>query len=280
MPANPKVSICIPTYRGDAHLGKTIESVLAQDYEDYELVIIDDNSPDQTSSVVASYQDNRIRYIKNTSNFGPEGNWNRCLEEAKGEYFKLLPQDDVLEPSCIRQQVDILDQDQAHSIALVFCARYIIDSDGKTITKRGYPAVSNAQINGKTVIRKCIGYGANLIGEPGAVMFRKTLADQVGKFNGHISYIIDLDYWVRLLLKGDAYCLKAPLASFRVSSGSWSVAIGTKQSDEYNRFIDQCASNPECSLRASDIYLGKIMSTINNYLRLIFYKFFIPKNKI
>jgi glycosyltransferase involved in cell wall biosynthesis len=277
MPLNPKVSICIPTYRGDAHLGKAIESVLAQDYEDYELIIIDDNSPDQTACVVASYQDHRIRYTKNTTNLGPEGNWNRCLEEAKGQYFKLLPQDDVLEPSCLRQQVAVLEKDLAHSIALVFCARHIIDGDGKIITKRGYPSAVNQQINGKKVIKKCIRYGANLIGEPGAVMFRKALANQIGKFNADISYIIDLDYWVRLLLKGDAYCLKDPLASFRVSSGSWSVAIGTKQSDEYNRFIDQCASNPDCSLRTSDVYLGKLMATINNYLRLIFYKFFISK---
>lgn len=87
----PCVSICVPTYRGAAYLANTIESVLAQTFTDFELVIIGDNSPDETRSVVARYSDPRIRYLKNQHNLGPEGNWNRCLQEARGRYFKLIP---------------------------------------------------------------------------------------------------------------------------------------------------------------------------------------------
>jgi glycosyltransferase involved in cell wall biosynthesis len=271
----PTISVCIPTYCGDSHLGKAIDSVLAQDYPDFELVIIDDNSPDQTTSVVSRYQDDRIRYIKNATNLGPEGNWNRCLQEAQGKYLKLLPHDDVLAPDCLRRQVEILEKDGDNSIALVFCARQIINHQGRVLSKRGYPVSVQGQIPSQRAIRQCIRHGTNLIGEPGAVMFRKTLAEITGFFDGSIGYIIDLDYWFRLLLNGDAYYLDAHLVSFRVSQGSWSVAIGTKQSYDFNRFIDRCNEIQEYKLNTLDILAGKVMAKLNNILRLVFYKFVI-----
>ena len=86
----PKVSVCIPTYRGAATLGAAIASVLAQSMADFELVVLDDNSPDNTADVVAGFADGRIRYLRNPANLGPEGNWNRCLTEARGAYVKVL----------------------------------------------------------------------------------------------------------------------------------------------------------------------------------------------
>lgn len=275
MPSIPTLSVCIPTYRGEAYLGAAIESVLAQDYLDFELVVIDDNSPDQTAAIVSNYRDDRIRYIKNQINLGPEGNWNRCLEEARGKYVKLLPQDDVLAPTCLMQQVEILEQDSNESVALVFCARHIINQQGRIITKRGYPGGVAGHIPGQCAIKKSIRYGTNLIGEPGGVMFRKSLSDAIGKFDGSIPYIIDLDYWFRLLGQGSAYYLDAPLASFRVSSVSWSVAIGNRQRVDFKLFIDKCAANEKYGLTGLDVFIGKGMAMLNNYLRLLFYKFAI-----
>ena len=81
----PRVSICIPTYKGERTLGAAIESVLAQTLTDFELVVIDDQSPDGTRELVAGFADVRIRYFRNETNLGPEGNWNRCLVEAEGK---------------------------------------------------------------------------------------------------------------------------------------------------------------------------------------------------
>ncbi|MEY3785965.1 MAG: hypothetical protein RLZ75_170 [Pseudomonadota bacterium] len=274
---SPTISVCIPTYCGAAHLGEAIESVLNQSFTDYELIIIDDNSPDQTAEIVSSYQDYRIRYIKNLANLGPEGNWNKCLAEAKGKYFKLLPHDDTLASDCLSRQVAILDNDTNQSIALVFCARHIIDCNGKIITTRGYPFGKEGVINRYEAIKKSIRLGTNLIGEPGAVMFRKSLAEEVGFFDGSISYIIDLDYWFRLLLNGNAYYIAQPLASFRVASGSWSIDIGVCQSDDFRRFINHCTQVPAHQLTYIDTALGMLMAKINNYLRLLFYKFYVSR---
>lgn len=273
--AAPTVSVCIPTYRGATHIGAAIESVLAQSYTNFELIVIDDNSPDDTAAIVQGYLDPRIRFLQNPGNLGPQGNWNRCLNEASGKYFKLLPQDDLLAPDCLAKQVAILDQDDAQRIALVYCARTIVDAQDRPLMVRGYSGGRTGIINAQNLIRHCLRRGTNLIGEPGSVLFRRQLANSVGLFDASIPYVLDLDYWFRLLLKGDSYYLPEALASFRVSRGSWSVAIGSKQSIDYRRFIGKIANDPDFSVRRIDILMGSIMAELNNYMRLVFYRFIL-----
>jgi len=269
----PILSVCIPTYRGAAHLGAAIDSVLSQSFGDFELIIIDDNSPDNTASIVARYTDPRIRYMRNENNLGPEGNWNRCLSESRGKFFKLLPQDDLLMPRCLERQIDVLEKDTKEGIALVFCARRIVVSGDRAVTVRGYPGGKEGAIPGRHVISRCVRFGTNLIGEPGSVMFRKSLALQVGPFDATNAYVIDLDYWFRLLLRGDAYYFPEPLAAFRVSAASWSVAIGSSQTVDFCQFVARIAQNPAHTVSRFDIAVCYLMARLNTYLRLLFYRF-------
>lgn len=269
----PVLSVCIPTYLGSAHIGATIDSVLAQSFGDFELIIVDDNSTDDTAAIVARYQDPRIRFIRNASNLGPEGNWNRCLSESRGKYFKLLPQDDLLLPTCLERQMAVLERDTEEKIALVFCARRVVVTDDRVVTVRGYPGGRQGVIPGYEITRRCVRFGTNLIGEPGSVMFRKSLALQVGPFDSTYGYVIDLDYWFRLLLQGDAYYFPEPLVAFRVSSGSWSVAIGKSQSVEFCQFVSRISLNRAHMISRFDVAVCRLMAKINNYLRLLFYRF-------
>lgn len=269
----PLVSVCIPSYRGAAHLAETIESVLSQELGDLELIIIDDNSPDETDRVIASYNDPRLRYYKNPQNLGPEGNWNRCLEEARGRYFKLLPQDDQLFPDTLKRQVEVLESDRDEKIALVFGARDIVDATGRTLARRGCPGCNEGLIEGRRLVRRCIRFGTNLIGEPGSVLMRRSLANKVGLFDGSIGYLIDLDYWVRVLEYGDAFYITKSISTFRVSSGSWSVAIGSKQSEQFRRFIVRIGRHPKWRIGFFDRAVGNLMARINNIMRLVFYRF-------
>lgn len=270
--AGPLVSVCIPAFRGAAHIGAAIESVLEQSHTDFELVIIDDNSSDATVAIAQSYQDPRIRILHNPGNLGPQENWNRCLDEARGKYIKLLPQDDLLACDCLARQVAILDQDSRQRIALVFCGRTIVDHDGRHITTRSYCGADTGTIASKKLIRHCLRRGTNLIGEPGSVMFRRQLSRSIGHFDASIPYVLDLDYWFRLLLEGDAYYIAENLASFRVSGNSWSVAIGAKQRIDFRRFIKKITENNAFSTSHIDTISGNIMADINNYMRLIFYR--------
>jgi glycosyltransferase involved in cell wall biosynthesis len=268
----PKVTVAIPTYRGAAHLGAAIDSVLNQTLGDFELVVLDDNSPDDTAAIVARFPDPRLVYLRNSRNLGPLGNWDRCLSEGRGEYFKLLPHDDVLQANCLERQVAVLDADLDKRVALVFSSRDILAPDGKRLTRRGYPGHPTGLIPAAEVMRSCIRRGTNLIGEPGAVLFRKSLADKVGRFDATYPYVIDLDYWFRLLRHGDAYCCPEPLAGFRVSGTSWSVAIGAAQSADFRGFANSVAS----SATSVDRLIGRFTGALNNLARLVFYRIYLP----
>jgi glycosyltransferase involved in cell wall biosynthesis len=273
--ASPLVSVCIPTYRGVAHLGLAIESVLAQSFRDFELIILDDCSPDNTAAVVAGFADPRIRYLRNEHNQGPQENWNRCLEEARGEYFKLLPQDDLLMPGALAQQIAVLQQDRDTEIALVFCSRHIIGPDGNVLLHRGLSARRTGRLVGLDLVRRCVRRGTNLIGEPGGILFRKQLIDRIGRFDASNPYVLDLDYWFRALTLGDAYYIAAPLAAFRVSKGSWSVAIGARQTADFRNFLSRVAAQPCFGIGALDLACGYCMAAINTILRLLFYRIYL-----
>ena len=271
----PKVSVCIPTYRGAATIGPAIESVLAQSQRDFELIVIDDGSPDETRATVERYSDPRIRYLRNEQNLGPQGNWNRCLEVARGQYFKLLPHDDLLHPKCLECQVAVLEADHDQRIALVFSARDVLGPDGRILARRGYPGGNEGRIGGAKAMRACVRRGTNLLGEPGAVLFRKSLADKVGAFDATNPYVIDLDYWFRLLEYGDAYFCADRLAIFRVSIHSWSVSIGAGQSSDFRNLIRRTAARGSLSASSFDYFCGRFTPNINNFARLLFYRLFL-----
>lgn len=148
----PTVSVCIPTYNGAATIAAAIASVLLQTFPDFELIVVDDGSPDNTCTVVERFSDPRLVFLRNEHNLGPQGNWNRCLELAKGRYFKLLPHDDVLHPACLAQQVRVLENDPDERIALVFSARDVISPDGRVLMRRGYPRGREGIIPGRVVM--------------------------------------------------------------------------------------------------------------------------------
>jgi len=271
----PRVSICIPTYKGEQTLGAAIESVLAQTLTDFELVVIDDQSPDGTRELVAGFADVRIRYLRNETNLGPEGNWNRCLVEAKGKYFKLLPHDDVLRKDCLTRQVGVLEADLKEQVALVFCSRTVLGPDSRVLTQRRCPGQQEGRLSAQKLMRTCVRSGTNVIGEPGAVMMRRVLAQRIGRFDASQPYVIDLDYWFRLLAHGDAHYCSEPLASFRVSSSQWSVAIGQAQDKDFMSFVHRFSGHFDPPLDQFDMLRTRWNARRNMWMRMLFYKLYL-----
>jgi glycosyltransferase involved in cell wall biosynthesis len=111
MTTNPKVSVLIPTYNYAHFLDETIQSVLNQTYNDYELIIVDNKSTEDTLEVVDKYLgDRRIHFYQNATNLGLSGNWNKCLGYATGEYIKFLCADDKFHPEMLRKFVSVMDE--------------------------------------------------------------------------------------------------------------------------------------------------------------------------
>lgn len=272
----PRVSVCIPSYKGAATIGEAIQSVLGQTFRDFELIVVDDASPDDTMAVVRAFGDPRLRCFVNPANLGPQANWNRCLELAQGRYIKLLPHDDLLHPECLQQQVRVLDDDPGQKVALVCCARDVIGPTGRVLLRaRGFPGAGLGPLSRPEVVRQCLRRGTNLIGEPGAVMFRRDLSRRVGGFDMRHPYVIDLEYWLRLLEHGQAWYLPQALASFRVWRGSWSVAIGLEQAADFRGLMREIESRGSSSSTALDRALGRLTPRLNSLARQVFYKLFV-----
>jgi glycosyltransferase involved in cell wall biosynthesis len=216
----PKVSICIPTFNYAQYIPETIESVLAQSYQDFEVIIIDDCSTDNTAEIVGRYadRDRRIQFYRNRRNLGMVANWNLCLEKTSGTYVKIMGADDILEPSCIEKSMRVLEENPG--VTLLSCARLLIDERSQPFKIESY-ADSFQIAPGAAVIRKCF-FDRNLIGEPAAVMFRRK--DAVRGFNPRYRQLTDIEMWFQLLEKGDFACIPEPLCRFRVHSTQMSKA--------------------------------------------------------
>ena len=160
-----------------------------------------------------------IKLIQNPFNVGFEDNWNNALNQARLPYFKLMPQDDLLERLCLETQINSF-ENVKEPIALVCCARNIINSKGKKLLERGMKGATTGFLTAGSAIKKIVRSGSNPIGEPGAVLMKLETARAIGKFSKGKIYTIDLDYWMRALQFGGLYYIDQPLASFRVHQGS------------------------------------------------------------
>lgn len=270
--SGPLVSICMPIYNGERYIRQAVVSALAQTYVHFELLIFDDGSTDGSWALLEALKDSRISLHRNPTNLGPERNWNLGLFAARGKYIKVFHQDDLLEPTCLERQVDVLERDS--NAVLAFCRRVIIRSDGSRLMTRGAPW-TDGPVGAQEVVRQCVLAGANLVGEPGAVLFRADAARNVGGFDGSIPYLIDLDYWVRLLVWGYGCYLDDPLASFRLSPQQWSTAIGKRQGREFMAFINRLHVSGGFNLNQRTRTWGGVMARFNGVMRGWLYRLLV-----
>jgi glycosyltransferase involved in cell wall biosynthesis len=233
---NPLVSICIPTYNGSAYLAQCIESAIQQTYANIEILIVDDKSTDNTCQLIEKYaaSDSRIKLIRNQKNLGLVGNWNRCMDLAKGEWVKFLFQDDYFDSDCISVMVEsISDGDKIITSGRRLVFEESIDEASKnyslnetlTFSKLGIHtekpiALTPEQITKFTVDHICM----NFIGEPTTVMFRKEMAGELGYFNPDLVQICDLEYFLRIATRYGMKYIPQALTYFRAGAHSGSAS--------------------------------------------------------
>lgn len=205
----------MPIYNSAPYLAEAIESVLAQTFADFELLIWDDGSTDGTAEIAAAYaaRDPRIVFHVHASNVGMVRNWNLCMEQARGKYLKFLFGDDLLSRDALARMARELDEDPA--VSLVASGRTVIDAASRPLeTLVHFPP---GRFRGTEAIRRCIDEQVNLIGEPSAVMFRKAQAER--GFDPELKQVVDLEMWYHLLEKGRLAYIAEPLCCFRKHQG-------------------------------------------------------------
>jgi hypothetical protein len=211
----PGVSICIPSYNYARYLGEALRSACAQTYPRLEIVLIDDQSSDDSVDVAEKMaaEDPRIRVVRNARNLGLQANFNRCIELASFDLVKMLCADDLLAPTCVEAMVEAMLA--VPGVALAACARQLVDEKLRPVRKLGLSGHAMHEPGTQTV-RRCF-FRGNLIGEPSAVLFRKSLAGR--GFNENYKQILDMELWFRVLEQGAFAWVPEPLCLFRQHSG-------------------------------------------------------------
>jgi glycosyltransferase involved in cell wall biosynthesis len=139
----PRLTIGLPTYDGEDHLRDALESLLAQTYTDFELLVSDNGSTDGTRAVCEEYaaRDPRVRYLRHDRNRGAAFNHNVVIEQARGELFKWASDDDLYDPELLRHCVEALDARPEVVVAHAWTA--FIDETGEVVERRDYPLVTD-----------------------------------------------------------------------------------------------------------------------------------------
>jgi len=206
-----KVSVLVPVYNGELHLAECLDSILAQNFRDLEILIADDGSSDDSPGIIQSYaaRDARIRWWRNSPNLGMVRNFDACIREARGEYIKFVLQDDKLfSASAIQRMAEALDN---HSSAVLVGSRQHITG---AKTKPLIFSKKSRMYNGKEMVVACLEQNSNLIGQPTLTMFRKSAYKQPldSRFIGHLDFAL----WFQLLEHGDFFYLTDALGTWRV----------------------------------------------------------------
>lgn len=182
--SQPLVSIVLPTYKRAHLLAHAIRSVLAQTYANLELIIVDDNSPDETAAVVKSFDDPRIRYIRNDPNLKLPRALNRGFSEAQGDFLTWTSDDNLLAENAIEKMVARL---QAGDCDLVYADYWLFseeDAEGRPLD------IHHDRLPGKLQLEK-----GNHIGA--CFLYTRRLCEDVGDYDPDLFLVEDYDYFLR-----------------------------------------------------------------------------------
>ncbi len=273
----PLVSVCIPAYNNAATIAETMESVLNQTYENIELIVVDDQSKDNTLQVVEEIAktDSRVRVYQNETNLGMSGNWNRSMELCTGEYIKLICADDLIHKTLIEREVIIMERHP--EVMLVQSDTQFIDKDGvkKGFYKRYH---KSGIVDGKDACKFSV-FTRDYLGAPLANLVRRSAYEQFGGFDSSFTYIIDYDFYMKIANKSKIYIIHEPLNFFRIryDSNTGQVMGGGQEAvyiAEHRRLVEKYAK--ELGLSQSQVELSvkirKAMSFMGNIYLKIFAK--------
>lgn len=183
----PTVSIIIPTYNRADYLPRAINSVLEQTFEDFELIIVDDASTDETPQIVRRYTDDRIHYIQFEENQGANAARNAGIRAADGEFIALLDSDDAFRPRHLEVTTDRLQCAPSECAGVFTSFAYIKDGEMFNVSYVPEGIISYEEMQGNPIGGFC------------AMMFRPSVFNEVGMPDEHFAYCDDLEFFLRIL---------------------------------------------------------------------------------
>jgi glycosyltransferase involved in cell wall biosynthesis len=267
---SPRVSIVVPSYNNGAFIEATMESILAQTYTDFELVVADHSSTDDSWERLQRFtSDPRVRLLQTPAGGGAPANWERVTKEATGELVKLVCGDDLIYPTCLERQVEAMDSGEG--IVMVASKRDLIDAHANVIVRSRGLAGLRGRVSGRAAARRTVVAGANIFGEPACVLMRRSALEAAGGWDDSHPYVIDEASYVNVLMQGDFYGIAEALAGFRLSAGQWSVHLAEEQSNQVLGFHHQLAAAQPGLLSRVDLVRGDLLARGMAYTRRLAY---------
>lgn len=223
MNQTPKVSILLTSYNHAKYLRESIDSALGQTFGDFELILWDDASTDESWSIIKSYSDPRIRAIRNGTNEATGYLGRAILQETHGEYIAMHHSDDIWESQKLEKQVGFLDQ--TPQVGAVFSWANIILQDGSPLKDQShfYHHVFDQPDRTRYQWLNYFFFQGNALCHPSALV-RRACYDECGLYRPALAQLPDFDMWVRLCLKYEIRVLAERLVRFRTHSSEENVS--------------------------------------------------------
>lgn len=245
---NPTVSVIIPTYNRANLVSRAIKSVLNQTYQDFEIIVVDDCSEDNTEEIVKSFNDSRIRYIKHKKNKGGSAARNTGIKRARGKYIAFLDDDDEWLPSKLEKQIMLFEKLSKH-YGVVYSGYYIAKGD---VIKRKVLPKYRGDVYGYLLKR-------NFIGSP-TIVVRKECFKRAGLFDEDLPASQDWDMWLRIAKYYKFEYILEPLAIYYTNGSYFKL-------DKYiislekilNKYYQDFCRNP------------KVLSNMYKYLGILYF---------
>lgn len=212
----PKISVLLPVYNGGEYLQTAIDSILNQTFSDFEFIIINDASTDDSEKVILSNTDSRIVYIKNEQNLGLIKTLNKGLDLCKGEYIARMDQDDIANPTRFEKQNNVLD----HNLEIGVCGTLFTPFNSNEEYKiRSHPELHNEI--------KIILLTSCVVGHP-TVMLRRSALQNL-RYDEDYQAAEDYEFWSRLVRITQFYNIQESLLQYRIHNSNMSILENSTQ---------------------------------------------------
>jgi glycosyltransferase involved in cell wall biosynthesis len=246
-----KVTVIMPIYNGEKYLYEAINSILQQDFEDFELLLLDDASTDKSSEIAQSFQNQKIRFLQQTQNKGLVASRNTGIAEAKGEYITWLDHDDYAMPNKLAIQTAFLDQNP--NIALVGAYTEYIDENGKTLFQIK-PKTNTEILPSYLLFQNCF--------QQCTVMLRKTALEFPQKLAYREEFVTaeDYDLWVRIAQNHQVANLPIILAKHRRHTQNTSLRLANTQEQNIRKILAYQIANLQILATETELSLHRQLS--------------------
>lgn len=252
----PKVSVLMPAYNSGKYIQQSIQSILDQTFQDFELIIVNDGSTDNTHDVITSFSDDRIRYYQNEGNKGLMFVRNRLISLVNTEYIAFLDSDDYNDVNRLKIEYDILKNN--NELGLVASSVYSLTEEGEIDAKKWLFNLNPIELKVNMLFLNPI--------VTSTVLFRKELLPDI-KFRDGYPPCEDYDLWVRMLLKNKGVVMPDFLATYRLYHNSVSKRNAFDAINNRNKVIlDQLEYyfTNECSKDEADLHLSLVDFSLKN----------------